>query len=59
MLFDFDHLICYLSRFMTLKIGDLIFTGTPGSTRAMKAGDIVEVEVEGVGVVRNTVTPVQ
>ena len=39
MLFDFDHLICYLSQFMTLKIGDLIFTGTPAGVGPVKIGD--------------------
>jgi 2-keto-4-pentenoate hydratase/2-oxohepta-3-ene-1,7-dioic acid hydratase in catechol pathway len=33
----------------------VIYTGTPGTTRAIKAGDTVEVEVEGVGVLRNPV----
>ncbi len=44
----------YVSRYFTLMPGDLIFTGTPGSTSAMKAGDVVEIEVQGVGVLRNT-----
>src|SRR5262249_14602166 len=35
--------------------GDLIYTGTPGSTRRMSAGDVVEVEIEGIGVLRNPV----
>ena len=39
MLFDFDHLICYLSQFMTLKIGDLIFTGTPAGVGPVQIGD--------------------
>ena len=39
MLFNFDHLICYLSQFMTLKIGDLIFTGTPAGVGPVKIGD--------------------
>ena len=39
MLFDFDHLICYISQFMTLKIGDLIFTGTPAGVGPVKIGD--------------------
>lgn len=39
MLFDFDHLICYLSQFMTLKTGDLIFTGTPAGVGPVKIGD--------------------
>ena len=35
--------------------GDVIYTGTPGSTRAMRRGDVVEVEIEGIGVLRNPV----
>lgn len=39
MLFNFDQLICYLSQFMTLKIGDLIFTGTPEGVGPTVIGD--------------------
>ena len=39
----------------TLEPGDVIFTGTPGTTQAMKPGDTFEVEIKGVGVLRNTV----
>jgi 2-keto-4-pentenoate hydratase/2-oxohepta-3-ene-1,7-dioic acid hydratase in catechol pathway len=35
--------------------GDVIYTGTPGSTRAMRPGDVVEVDIEGIGVLRNPV----
>jgi hypothetical protein len=35
--------------------GRALVTGTPGTTRAMQPGDIVEIEVQGVGVLRNTV----
>jgi 2-keto-4-pentenoate hydratase/2-oxohepta-3-ene-1,7-dioic acid hydratase in catechol pathway len=38
-----------------LQPGDLIFTGTPGVTPEIKPGDVVEVEIEGVGVLRNPV----
>lgn len=55
MIFTVDEIVSYVSRFVTLEPGDLIFTGTPGQTEAMKPGDVVEVEVEGVGVLRNTV----
>jgi 2-keto-4-pentenoate hydratase/2-oxohepta-3-ene-1,7-dioic acid hydratase in catechol pathway len=41
--------VSFASRFVSLQPGDLIYTGTPGHTRAMKPGDVVEVELEGVG----------
>jgi len=53
MIHSVDKVVSWLSRYFTLMPGDLIYTGTPGSTRGMKAGDIVEIEVEGVGVLRN------
>jgi 2-keto-4-pentenoate hydratase/2-oxohepta-3-ene-1,7-dioic acid hydratase in catechol pathway len=40
---------------VTLAVGDIIYTGTPGSTKPMKPGDIVEVELSGVGILRNPV----
>jgi 2-keto-4-pentenoate hydratase/2-oxohepta-3-ene-1,7-dioic acid hydratase in catechol pathway len=55
LIFNIDHIVSYVSRYFTLEPGDLIFTGTPGSTRAMQPGDVVEIEVQGVGVLRNTV----
>lgn len=55
LIFDVPTIVSYLSRYVTLEPGDVIFTGTPGSTRAMEPGDIVEIELEGVGVLRNTV----
>jgi len=56
LIFDVDHIVSYISHYVTLEPGDVIFTGTPGTTRAMAEGDVVEVEVEGVGVLRNRVT---
>jgi 2-keto-4-pentenoate hydratase/2-oxohepta-3-ene-1,7-dioic acid hydratase in catechol pathway len=47
--------VSFISQHVTLLPGDLIFTGTPGETSAMKPGDVVEVELEGVGVLKNTV----
>jgi 2-keto-4-pentenoate hydratase/2-oxohepta-3-ene-1,7-dioic acid hydratase in catechol pathway len=49
------QLISFASQSMTLEPGDLIFTGTPGETPVIKDGDTVEVEIEGIGVLRNTV----
>jgi 2-keto-4-pentenoate hydratase/2-oxohepta-3-ene-1,7-dioic acid hydratase in catechol pathway len=48
-------LVAWASRIMTLEPGDLIATGTPSGIGPMKPGDVVEVEVEGIGVLRNTV----
>jgi 2-keto-4-pentenoate hydratase/2-oxohepta-3-ene-1,7-dioic acid hydratase in catechol pathway len=55
LIFGVGDIVSYVSRYVTLLPGDLIFTGTPGSTAPMNPGDVVEVEVEGVGVLRNTV----
>lgn len=53
LIFDVDTIVSYVSRYVTLLPGDVIFTGTPQTTRAFKPGDVVEVEIEGVGVLRN------
>jgi 2-keto-4-pentenoate hydratase/2-oxohepta-3-ene-1,7-dioic acid hydratase in catechol pathway len=55
MAFSVPFLIRYISNIMTLYPGDLIATGTPAGVSAMKAGDLVEVEIEGIGVLRNPV----
>ena len=55
LIFGIAEIVSYISRYVTLEPGDAIFTGTPGTTRAMTHGDVVEVEVEGVGVLRNHV----
>lgn len=41
MIFNFDQIIAYVSQFITLKTGDLIFTGTPSGVNAVKAGDVL------------------
>jgi 2-keto-4-pentenoate hydratase/2-oxohepta-3-ene-1,7-dioic acid hydratase in catechol pathway len=53
--FDCAAIVSWVSRWVTLVPGDVIYTGTPGSTRAMRPGDVVEVEIEGIGVLRNPV----
>ena len=55
LLFDSADLVSYVSRYVTLEPGDMIFTGTPGATSAMQPGDVVEIELEHVGVLRNTI----
>ena len=52
---DVPSMVSFLSRHVTLHPGDLIFTGTPGKTSELKSGDVVEVELSGVGVLRNKV----
>lgn len=52
---DIPSSVSFISRYVTLHAGDLLFMGTPGKTAALKAGDVVEVELEGVGVLRNPV----
>ncbi len=53
LLFDVSTIVSYVSRYVTLEPGDLIFTGTPGTTRAFQPGDVIEVRIEGVGTLRN------
>ncbi|HEY9856345.1 MAG TPA: fumarylacetoacetate hydrolase family protein [Stenomitos sp.] len=55
LIFDVPTVVSFASRYLTLEQGDLIFTGTPGHTRAMHPGDVVEVEVSGIGTLRNPV----
>jgi len=54
-IFTLDVIIRYISRVMTLFPGDLIPTGTPAGVSPLNAGDVVEVEVEGIGTLRNPV----
>jgi 2-keto-4-pentenoate hydratase/2-oxohepta-3-ene-1,7-dioic acid hydratase in catechol pathway len=63
MVFSVAALVSILSTFMTLEPGDIISTGTPAGVGAamkppvfLKAGDTVEAEIEGIGMLRNPVT---
>jgi len=55
MIFSVPYLVHYLSQCMTLFPGDLISAGTPRGVAAMKPGDVVEVSIDGIGVLRNPV----
>ena len=55
MVHDIPTTVSFLSKHVTLHPGDLIFTGTAGKTAADPVGDVVEVELQGVGVLRNKV----
>lgn len=63
LIFSVDRLIAYISQVCTLQVGDLLFTGTPGGVGMgrkppvfLKPGDVVEVEIENLGVLRNPIT---
>lgn len=55
MVFPIDYLIRYISQMMTLLPGDVIATGTPSGVGPLVTGDVCEVEIEGIGVLRNPV----
>jgi 2-keto-4-pentenoate hydratase/2-oxohepta-3-ene-1,7-dioic acid hydratase in catechol pathway len=55
LIFDAGHLVWAVSRVMTLHPGDIISTGTPSGIGPLRPGDVVEVEVEGIGILRNPV----
>ena len=57
--FDVPTLIEVISSIMTLERGDVIATGTPRGVGPLRPGDVVEVEIGGVGVLRNRVVPGQ
>jgi 2-keto-4-pentenoate hydratase/2-oxohepta-3-ene-1,7-dioic acid hydratase in catechol pathway len=59
MAFPVSHIIRYISHAMTLEPGDLIATGTPAGVGPLLDGDVCEVEVEGVGILRNPVRGVR
>ncbi len=63
MTWDMAYLVADLARTITLEPGDVILSGTPANSRSVEPGDVVEVEVEGLGTLRNTIvsgpTPVR
>lgn len=57
MIWPVPALLAFISSVMTLEPGDLVLTGTPEGVGPLRAGDAVEVEIEGIGVLRNLVGP--
>jgi len=55
LIFNVAEIVSYISRYVTLEPGDVIYSGTPGTTQQMKAGDVVEVQLEKVGMLSNPV----
>lgn len=56
MVFDIPTLLAWISQVMTLEAGDLVLTGTPEGVGTLEAGDVVEVEIDGISRLRNPVT---
>jgi 2-keto-4-pentenoate hydratase/2-oxohepta-3-ene-1,7-dioic acid hydratase in catechol pathway len=50
MIFDVAFVIHYVSQFMTLEPGDVVITGTPEGVGELQVGDLVEVEIDGIGI---------
>ncbi|MEO8137342.1 MAG: fumarylacetoacetate hydrolase family protein, partial [Betaproteobacteria bacterium] len=55
LLFDVPALVAYMSQSITLEPGDVIITGTPAGIGPVVPGDVMEIEIEGIGVLRNPV----
>lgn len=55
MVFPTERLIAFISSIMTLDVGDVILTGTPAGVGVLNAGDIIEIEIEGIGILKNYV----
>ena len=55
LIFRIPKIIAFITRHMTLEPGDIIATGTPSGIAPVRPGDVVEAEIEGIGVLRNTV----
>ena len=55
LIFSFAYQVADLSRLITLEPGDVLLTGTPANSRPVEIGDVVAVEVEGIGRLENTV----
>ena len=55
LIFPIPVLVSHISHIMTLEPGDVIATGTPAGVAPVETGDVIEIEVEGIGVLRNQV----
>jgi 2-keto-4-pentenoate hydratase/2-oxohepta-3-ene-1,7-dioic acid hydratase in catechol pathway len=56
LIFSADKILSFISQIMTLNPGDVIATGTPPGVGSLQVGDVVEVEIEGIGVLKNVVS---
>ena len=56
LIFDTDYIVSYISKIMSLNPGDIILTGTPGGIAGMKKGAVIEIEIENIGTLKNTIS---
>ena len=56
MIHNFDEMVSYISKYFVLNPGDLIWSGTIGTSETLHVGDVYEVEIAGVGILKNKVT---
>ena len=55
MIFSIPEILAFVSRNFTLEAGDIIATGTPSGVGPLSPGDVVEVEIQNIGILRNSV----
>lgn len=55
MIHSFEEMVSYISKYFVLEPGDIIWSGTIGTSETLNVGDVYEVEIEGVGILKNTV----
>jgi 2-keto-4-pentenoate hydratase/2-oxohepta-3-ene-1,7-dioic acid hydratase in catechol pathway len=55
LIFDIDYLVRFISRIMTLEVGDVIATGTPSGVGQLRPGDTIDVDITGIGTLSNNV----
>ena len=56
MIFKIEEIVSFISQIMTLNLGDVIVTGTPSGVGELQVGDVVEVEIEGIGTLTNYIS---
>ena len=55
LIFDVPEVVRFISQWVTLIPGDIIYSGTPGATKKLKSGDVVDVVIEGIGTLTNPI----
>jgi 2-keto-4-pentenoate hydratase/2-oxohepta-3-ene-1,7-dioic acid hydratase in catechol pathway len=59
MIFSIPKIVSFISNIMTLNPGDVILTGTPAGVGQIEDGDLVEIEIDGIGILRSSVSDLE